>query len=244
MEIVNLGSRIVNNFLIASSDRYILVDTGYENGYPAFRKALQRRRISLDDIPYLFLTHAHDDHAGFLNQLLRESPSLKVIASEKALEGLRRGQNSFAGGCSTRLAWAFCRFMSCLGKGEHRFPPVEERFFDRFWVVNEQTKPAIEKKLSAKIIETPGHTACSLSLLLENGALFCGDAAMNGFPSLYRATIWMENSGDFAASWQKIIALRPTLLYPGHGKPFPASDLERYLPRVHRLNAYPLAPKK
>ena len=61
------------------------------------------------NIKYIFLTHAHDDHAGFLNELLGRNKELKVIMSNKAMTTLKRGQNSFEGGCSTFLAWILDR---------------------------------------------------------------------------------------------------------------------------------------
>lgn len=243
MEIVNLGNRFVNNFIYSTSSGYVMIDTGYPNGYPAFCKQLRRHNIALQDVSYIFLTHAHDDHAGFLNELLHHTQA-KAIVSAKAMAGLKHGQNSFQGGCSTRLAWLFCKVMTLLGKGSHRFPPLEGGVWERCIPVNEETRPALERELSASIVETPGHTGCSLSLFLNNGLLFCGDAAMNGFPSSHRVTIWMENNGDFFSSWQKIIALRPRKLYPGHGAPFPVSDLERFLPKGKAQKSYPLTYRK
>ena len=44
-------------------------------------------------------TLAHDDHAGFLNEVLAATGA-DVILHPGAVEGLKRGQNSFEGGCS------------------------------------------------------------------------------------------------------------------------------------------------
>ena len=125
MKIVNAGSRIVNNYLYPVNGGYVLVDTGYAGAFPRFLKRLRRAGVDVRAISYVFLTHAHDDHAGFLNEALRAAPRAKVVAHSAALAGLRRGQNSFAGGCTSRLALGFCRLMKLLGHGEHRFPPLE-----------------------------------------------------------------------------------------------------------------------
>ena len=34
--IYNLGNRVVNNYLIPAEDGYILIDTGYSNGFRRF----------------------------------------------------------------------------------------------------------------------------------------------------------------------------------------------------------------
>ena len=159
-EIRNLGTRVVDNYLISSEAGLILIDTGYEGGFPHFMKMLEKNHIEPKEIRYLFLTHAHDDHAGFLNEVL----------------------------------------------------------------------------------ETPGHTADHISLMTGD-RVFCGDAAMNGFPSRRRTTIWIENLQQYRQSWETILAKNPDMLYPAHGKPFRATDLKKYLKSLDKGKLYALKSK-
>jgi glyoxylase-like metal-dependent hydrolase (beta-lactamase superfamily II) len=239
LEVINLGNQIVNTYLIKTDSCCILIDTGYAEQFSGFCKKLAARNIGLNEIDYIFLTHAHDDHAGFLNEILRDS-NAKVIMHNKAIEGLRKGQNSFDGGCSGRPALLFCKLMGFFGKGEHRFPPVDKCYEDRCITVNEHNRNNIESILQGKIIETPGHTPCSISLLMNDGSLFCGDAAMNGFPSIHRTTIWIGDLQEYFSSWEAIIAANPTRIFPGHGKPFPVTDLSQFLPKATNKKLYPL----
>ena len=41
MTILNLGNRVVNNYLVSSEIGYILIDTGYAGGFPRFMKRLK-----------------------------------------------------------------------------------------------------------------------------------------------------------------------------------------------------------
>ncbi len=116
----NAGNRIINTWLYPIQDGFVLIDTGYENGFKHF-KTISKFNIKIKDIRYIFLTHAHDDHVGFLNQILDESPNAKIVMHDKALEVLYKGQNSFIGGCTSRTAFLFCQIMKLFGKGEHRF---------------------------------------------------------------------------------------------------------------------------
>ena len=104
---VNAGSRIVNNWIYPIDRGYVLIDTGYENGFERLKKKLAALNINIQQILYIFLTHAHDDHAGYLNEMLSECPDTQIVMSGRALEGLYRGQNSFRGGCTSRLALGF-----------------------------------------------------------------------------------------------------------------------------------------
>ena len=120
MTILNLGNRVVNNYLISSEAGWILIDTGYAGGFPRFMKRLKKHHIPPKDIRYVFQTHAHDDHAGFLNEVLAATDA-QVILHPKAIEGLKSGQNSFKGGCSSCLAWLFCQVLALFGHGDHRY---------------------------------------------------------------------------------------------------------------------------
>jgi flavorubredoxin len=83
---LNAGSRIVNNWIYPIDKGYVLIDTGYESGFAHFKKQLTKMQIAPQQIRYIFLTHAHDDHAGYLNEVLSECPDLQIVMSDKALE--------------------------------------------------------------------------------------------------------------------------------------------------------------
>ena len=85
---VNAGSRIVNNWIYPIDRGYVLIDTGYENGFERLKKKLAALNINIQQILYIFLTHAHDDHAGYLNEMLSECPDTQIVMSGRALEGL------------------------------------------------------------------------------------------------------------------------------------------------------------
>ena len=96
----------MNTYIYHTINGYIMIDTGYEHSMENVEKRAKKQGIAFSEIKYIFLSHAHDDHAGFLNELLSKYPELKVIISHLAMPALLRGQNSFVGGCSS---W------SCVG---------------------------------------------------------------------------------------------------------------------------------
>ena len=187
MTIINLGTRVVNNYLISSEAGRILIDTGYAGGFAHFQKMLARHGVRPEEIRYVFLTHAHDDHAGFLNEVLAATGA-DVILHPGAVEGLKRGQNSFEGGCSSLLAWLFCQVLALFGHGEHRYPPIREEYLGRLIPIDSERFRDLD--FPYEVLETPGHTSDHIALLVGD-LLFCGDAAMNGFPSCRRTTIWI-----------------------------------------------------
>ncbi len=235
MKFLNAGNIIMNTYVYPGLDGYIMIDTGYEHSLKDVEKKLNKNNIRLSDIKYVFLTHAHDDHAGFLNELLGKNTDLKVIMSDKSMPTLKRGQNSFEGGCSTMLAWIFCKLMGLVGKAEHCFPVVDDRYDDRFIEVTETNKKGLEDILQGRILFTPGHTKDSISLKVGD-AIFCGDAAMNDFPSIKRLIIWIEDKAEFEKSWEVLLGEDASVIYPAHGKPFPKSDLAKYKNHISKIS--------
>ena len=239
MTIINLGTRVVNNYLIPSRDGWTLIDTGYAGGFAHFQRMLEKNGVQTEEIKYVFLTHAHDDHAGFLNEVLAATGA-EVILHPKAIKGLKRGQNSFAGGCSSLLAWLFCQILALFGHGEHRYPAIRDEYLGRLIPIDSERFRALD--FPYEVLETPGHTADHIALLAGD-VLFCGDAAMNGFPSCRRTTIWIENLPQFKRSWETMLGKSPRLLCPAHGKPFPVDDLKKYLNTLGRIKLRPLKEK-
>lgn len=192
MKIYNAGNRVMNTYLYRIKDGYVMIDTGYKNSYQKYTISMKQQGISWDDVKYIFLTHAHDDHAGFLKEVLDKHPNITCIISDKSFSVLAKGQNSFKGGCSSKLALFFCYIMKVFGNGEHLFPAINETYTNRLLEITKDNISEVERMLSGKILFTPGHTRDSISLRVQN-IIFCGDAAMNGMPSLHRITIWIEN---------------------------------------------------
>ena len=235
--IYNLGNRVVNNYLVSLDEGgYVLIDTGYSDGFEGFTKKLEETGVTPKEIKYVFLTHAHDDHAGFLNDVLAITDA-KVILHPMAIDRLHRGQNSFQGGCSSRQAWLFCQILALFGKGEHKYPPIKEAYLSRLISIDSDAFKALA--LPFEVVRTPGHTADHISML-KDGILFCGDAAMNNFPSIRRTIIWIESLEQYKQSWEKMIALNPKMIYPSHGKPFPTKDLVKYQSHLDGIRLYSL----
>ena len=239
IKIINVGNRIMNTYVYHSNHGYVMIDTGYEHSLKNVEKKLNKNNIQLEDIEYVFLTHAHDDHAGFLNELLYKNNHLKVIMSDKAMPTLKKGQNSFDGGCSTMLAWVFCKCMGLFGKSKHLFPIIEDKFNHRFIEITKENQFELEKILQGKILITPGHTKDSISLKM-NKIVFCGDAAMNNLPSTKRFTIWIEDKEQYEQSWNQFIEEKVEVIYPAHGKSFSISDLIKYKNEISKIKLYKL----
>ncbi len=85
--------------------------------------------------------------------------------------------------------------------------------------------------IPGKVLYTPGHTMGSVSVLLETGDACVGDLAMNGFPFHLRPglPVFAEDLELVKKSWRLLLDQGAKIIYPGHGKPFPADIIRRSL---------------
>ena len=129
----------------------------------------------------------------------------------------------------------FVSAMPLAGKGRHEFPAMDVREAPNALLWNGRRQFFREQGLPLTIVSLPGHTADHIGLLTDDGQLFCGDAAMNGFPSVRRNIIWIEDLVAYRHSWDAMIATSAHTIYPSHGKPFPANDLVKYRRHLDKI---------
>ncbi|MDR2664727.1 MAG: MBL fold metallo-hydrolase [Oscillospiraceae bacterium] len=235
IKIHEIGGYAVRNYLLETPDGIIAIDTGYAGQFPAFRAKFERL-WPLSELRHIFLTHHHDDHSGFLGELMA-STDAKVILHPLAVEYLKTGQSHEKPGAGYS---SFTASLFSLVKKDFSFPPVSLPPERAIIVETEDDQPFEELGLPFRILHLPGHTDDSIGLFLpQTGELFCGDAAMNAVISKARHTIWIEDVAEFHRSWDKMLSLDPGKIYPSHGNPFPPKDLSRYR---HYLDCKTLIP--
>lgn len=126
--------------------------------------------------------------------------------------------------------------MKIAGKGKHIFPPVNIGDKVMLW---DGTQQFFRKSgLDIDIISLPGHTSDSIGLLTDDGELICGDTCMNGFPSVKRNIIWIENLEDYKKSWDTMKKSSTETIFPSHGKHFPKHDLIKYRSYLDKIKLY------
>ena len=237
--IFSCGVRQNNTYAYPIRDGFVMVDTGSPSSFKAIKARLERNDISFNNIRYIFLTHAHADHAGCLKEILIKYPHIRVICHRDAINALVAGQNSFYGYCTSLKAYIYCKILGKIGMKNHTFPKIDSFLLERFIFVDEGNYEEIGRLINGEIILTPGHTSDSISLFTNN-YLFCGDMAMNGIWSHKKVIIWIEDRIKLISSWNRVIALNPKLVYPGHGKPFKIAELSKNIEEIKRVKMYKL----
>lgn len=214
MDIIPIKLNLSNAYLIHGEGFSVLVDTGMPGEAGKILHVL--KECQLTQLDWIFLTHAHIDHAGSV-AALRRATGARVIIHEGDAQALALGKTLLGDvrGRGLLTAWL-------LPLAERLFPvePVEAdiKFYDRYTL---QSEP-----LTIHAIHTPGHTVGSSSLLVNGQHAFVGDLLTTngrGHPQRFFAHSWSDLDNSIAV----LQALRPSFTYPGHGgKPL---DLEGLL---------------
>jgi glyoxylase-like metal-dependent hydrolase (beta-lactamase superfamily II) len=205
-----------NVFLVAHGGKYLLVDTSPGSRWRMLDRRL--RRLGVGRLDALVLTHAHYDHAGNAARL-QDRYEAKVIAHIAEGPCLARGENNAVGGTNalTRLA------VAGLGKyfaRRSRYEPCRPDI---------QVDPSFDLRefgFKAHALHTPGHTAGSLSVIVDDEIALVGDAMFGIFPGSVFPP-YAEDAGRLVESWGRLLATKCRLFLPVHGTANPRRLVER-----------------
>ena len=248
MKIIELKLSVTNCFLIKTHKKYILIDTGYEYEWELFCERLKEVSVSLSEISHIILTHHHDDHCGLLHKILEKNNDVKIVMSYFAKDLLLKGENdrTHGGGLVNKriklLLYLKQFYISMVlkkpvnRKDNLKFPPYKVREND-ILVSEEKTLKEIGIELNGKMIETPGHSIDSISVLFDDGDCIVGDAAANflQFAGTKYCVIFISDIHEYYKSWRKIISEKAQRIFPAHGKPFAVEKLVKNIGKINKI---------
>ncbi len=152
LQIVNVGYRSTNYWVVSAGAARLLVDIGWPGTLGALKANLKRMDIPLHELRYAFATHYHIDHAGLAEELKREGVPLLVLDIQ--LDAIP--------------------LMKTWTKPADNY--VDITLADNVVISCAESRVLLgELGIAGEILPTPGHSAHCVSLLLDNGSAFTGD---------------------------------------------------------------------
>ncbi len=199
---IAIRSHGVNLYLVACLDGLLLFDAGWPRSLPDLKTGLEAAGLRLAAIRFVMTSHAHPDHAGLMQKLKRYC-------------GVRRIVHEVQPGALLELNRFFER------KPDRNYEPIAIDETDL--VVGSPNREVLQSiGVEGEILETPGHSDNSVSLVLDSGETFTGDLTR---PDLATDA----NASAVAASWTRLLARGAVTIYPGHGGPVAAGVIEEML---------------
>lgn len=217
-----------NAWLITTPEGYLLIDTGYPIDYVRFKEGMDFAGLDINKIQYLFITHAHDEHAGFAAKLKKETDCI-LILPKSSLDGLASGRFDWKGETVNPIIHALGILYNTIKARDFRFEPIIPAF-DDIILFGKSSELLRELSIDGTLLATPGHTDDSWSLIHDDGRAFVGDAAMNTlntFGAGFRP-IFMEDRTLMYESLDLIRKNGAKIILSGHGDPFSAELLPNY----------------
>ena len=213
--------RVSNAYLLVG-ERPVLVDAGSKGEADAIERALGKHGVAPRDLALIVHTHAHSDHVGSSAELLRRSGAPGALhPGDDAL--LASGNNGRLSGIGLRGKVMSPVFSNL--KFEPFSPAVTLR---DGMTLDEYGLPG------ARVVETPGHTAGHVSVLLPHGEAVVGDVLMGGGlggklrPRDPRYHYFAADLAATKRSLGRLLAEPVTLWHPGHGGPLAREDVRRW----------------
>jgi glyoxylase-like metal-dependent hydrolase (beta-lactamase superfamily II) len=204
-------------------DGVILIDAGDPHQIAKLNKGLEGASIKTEEIRLLVLTHGHWDHIGSARDI-KDLTGAKVLLHQRDLHFLDDVHPSQPPGVT---AWG--KFIIAGLKLFSLFIRIPA--FEVDILAGDEEISLVEYGISGQVIHTPGHSWGSVSVLLDSGEAFVGDLAMNMFPMRLSPglPIFADNMSIVKNSWQTLLDKGAKMVYPAHGKPFPAEIIHRAL---------------
>jgi len=193
---------MINCFLVREDDGLTLIDTSLAGSAPGILKAA---RTLGAPIRRIVLTHAHIDHVGSADDLVRELPGIDFFVGQRESRLLTRDFSLDAGETGKKL----------LG-----FPGVKSR---PAFLLNDGDRVG-----SLQAVFSPGHTPGHMAYLdVRDGSLIAGDAfttqmgliAAGVFKFYFPFPLLFSWNRECAAeSAKKLRNVKPARLAVGHGE--------------------------
>ncbi len=202
------------NGFIVKDQGTILIDCGPPKKAKVFINYLQAMGISPQDIQLILITHGHWDHIGSAAEI-KALTGAKIAMHrgdkdllEKSLRPPLQGVGVW-GDILTKMMALMMPFITIR--------PAEVDI-----VLDDATFSLDQYGIAGKVIYTPGHTAGSVSILLDSGQAIIGDMAMNKLPMRFSPDLPVvaEDLPQLIDSWKRLLAKDIKCIYPSHGNQF------------------------
>lgn len=224
-EVIQYTIGMSNGFFVRQGETVLAVDGGGELNADAYRKACEENGIDCKKIKLIILTHGHVDH--FVNLgAVKELTGAPLLCHKKAERDVREGLEPRVFG-RNKVGKAVLEIQKKMGNPISFIPKVEP---DILIEGEYDLKPW---GVDGRLIETPGHSADSISVVLDSGDVIVGDliaAPPHGEVCLAFLSDTENVNEVLYESVNKVLS-GARMIYSGHGGPYTPEEVRAAMER-------------
>lgn len=214
-----VGGKRSKGFLIMDK-KSVLIDTSANISIKKLLNDLKSCNIVPKDLSLIIITHGHNDHFALLPKL-KELTDAKVLCHPEARENLINGKNTTVK-IQTKSGE---RLLKLFGAKDPDYPTGVEAD-----ILVKDEMDLKEFGVDAKVISTPGHTDCSLSIVTKNGEAIIGDFFLD-MPFTPKPSFSFVATDPFKMkeSLKKLLDMGCNTFYSSHAKVYTRGQVEKLL---------------
>jgi glyoxylase-like metal-dependent hydrolase (beta-lactamase superfamily II) len=224
MRIHRIQSIAAYSHLIETDEALFMVDAGMVGHGRAILRKIRDIGRDPSELRLAIVTHGHADHFGGLAEVLDEVSGFDIVAHPAHARVVATGSVLISPGLNpySKVYEIFAR---------NSLPHSGLRGVGSVVGLDDGTR-LDEYGLAGRIVYTTGHSTGDISLLLDDGTAFVGDAVQGRrIPGVTRPELpnMALSVDDVLASWQVLLDAGATTIYPAHGSVISADDLRPVL---------------
>lgn len=216
---------MVHCHLIIGPRGCVLVDTGIPGSEKKIAHALMQRGLSFRDVKLIVITHAHTDHAGSAARL-RELTGAPVLAHADDLDYYE---------CRKEMTYCVAHWWGPLFLRSGVPGEPYQPFTPEILLRDDASFDLGEFGVDGVARHTPGHTAGSVSVLLESGDALVGDLVASGvlLGGVMRTghairPPFEDDPQQVGVELLKLVEVGMRTFHMGHGGPLPSEEVRRH----------------
>lgn len=224
-EILQVLSGRSNVYIVLKDEYVILIDTGKESAFRKLSQNINLLGLSVNKITHLILTHTHFDHCQSAKKI-KDNSVCEIVVSYISEDTINKGYAKLPKG-TTYITRQISRLGRLIGKRKFGYTPFKPDILIQGDYVLNNTDNRI------KIIETPGHSDDSISILLDREIAIVGDA-MFGVLKNSIFPPYADNTYKMIKSWNRLLNTDCDVFLPGHGKEIKRELLKKQFDKYAR----------
>ena len=215
MSIINTFILGISNMFLIKGKGFILIDTGTGADRATYGQLFADMNVNPEEIGLIIISHGHSDHFAGLHEL-KELTGAPVLCHQNAVQALRTGKNP-----PVKPRNELGKRVLEMIKGN---APISRKSVEPDIIVN-SVFDLSGYGVAGSVIPTPGHSDCSITVLLDTGEALVADMLVESPFSGEPCVAYFADDEQALFRNINMLLAKAHVFYSGHGGPFKREEI-------------------